>query len=535
MTDLGFFSVSDASLAIQTCRRLNSSPVMQSNFVDVLLKRYPRFTDAGGSNLMFFKLDGDMLGNTALARRCDSDGVLLDPSSVAVSVQAEWNRPLGAKADYFGLFYKRSGGWTFLQGPCLDNSCDLEDSNINLDSPPEGAVNEEYEHTIIATNLAGNMTITGLPPGLTFNGSTGVISGTPTQEGIFTVIVSGTSAENECPITRAFNLVINPCDVGDAFIDPDDPPDGAEGEEYNHTILFGDVTNLQVLGLPAGLVFDPETGDITGTPAEGSEGIYFVTITALTEPNNCPIEQIFRLIIGECDPEDAFLFFSYWFDFLDDSQPAVYIRIFAQGIKEPIEFEAAYCCEITSLVPVVEQTCDFDTPIFGIVVDSEQEQSTEALVLNSEERTLIGSYPTCERVKILNPEAGKCDSMILFFTARTEANDCLIRAAISLAVIPCPCPDPDEIECEDAWLIECDTPVLEPFWFVGTPESWTPETFNATITSATGLPPGLTLSGGTVSGTPTTAGTYNVRFCGTIDSGEFEGCEICKERSITVS
>jgi hypothetical protein len=518
MTDLGFFSVSDASLAIQTCRRLNSSPVMQSNFVDVLLKRYPRFTDAGGSNLMFFKLVDDMLGNTALARRCDSDGVLLDPSSVAVSVQAEWNRPLGVKADYFGLFYKRSGGWTFLQGPCLDNSCDLEDSNINLDSPPEGAVNEEYEHTIIATNLAGNMTITGLPPGLTFNGSTGVISGTPTLQGIFTVIVSGTSAENECPITRAFNLVINPCDFVDAFIDLDDPPNGEVDTLYEHTIFWDDLEEPPVVtGLPLGVSFDPDTGLISGTPTE--EGAWIVTVQGITIPNGCPIVVQFIFRVGPCDVGDAFLVVAIGIsNFLEIGTP-FFLQVFGNNIEQSIELEKVEVC-----CPPYSNTCFGDgvslpsgltyDPATGIIFDAPDDP---------------------------NDCLNNC-TYRLTFKAISIPNECVMRTTFDLYFL-CDCPDPDEIECEDAWVgyISCATTTLPQG--PGFPYTARLSEFNATIDSVSGLPAPLVLDRVSFGDEPwitgddaeIAPGTYNIRICGTIQSGDNQGCQVCKNLSLTIT
>src|SRR5207249_3324100 len=57
-----------------------------------------------------------------------------------------------------------------------------------------GLVGVAFSYTITATNNPTSYNATGLPPGLLVNTSTGVISGTPTTTGIYSVTISATNA-----------------------------------------------------------------------------------------------------------------------------------------------------------------------------------------------------------------------------------------------------------------------------------------------------------------------------------------------------
>jgi hypothetical protein len=84
---------------------------------------------------------------------------------------------------------------------------------------------------------------------------------------------------------------ITPVDVTGAFTDVD-----------------GDTLSYSAAGLPPGLVIDPVTGTISGTPSSDASqggptanGIYSVTVTA-TDPSGASVDQVFTFTIGNPAP-----------------------------------------------------------------------------------------------------------------------------------------------------------------------------------------------------------------------------------------
>ena len=67
-------------------------------------------------------------------------------------------------------------------------------SVITSASTASGKQNTPFSFTITATNSPTSFTATGLPSGLTLNTSSGLISGTPTVKGIFSVPISASNA-----------------------------------------------------------------------------------------------------------------------------------------------------------------------------------------------------------------------------------------------------------------------------------------------------------------------------------------------------
>jgi hypothetical protein len=157
-----------------------------------------------------------------------------------------------------------------------------------LDAPvfPDGQVGVAYSHTPEADG-DGPFTFAGsdLPPGLTLNGATGEVSGTPTAAGTYfmtlTVYDALPNEENigasVVPITilpaggSTFAFVtqfLNNGEVGTSFCDQY----VVENPALGGTVTFG------ATGLPVGLMLDTATGAVTGTPTE--DGTFLVTITA---------------------------------------------------------------------------------------------------------------------------------------------------------------------------------------------------------------------------------------------------------------
>jgi len=111
--------------------------------------------------------------------------------------------PTYAKAGYAGV--RSSNNW-FLNGPCV-GGCQA-DGTLATGSIPAGEVGTAYSHTVTGTTIDDTtIDVTGLPDGLTFDGVTNEISGTPTTAGTTLVTVTATS-DNACVITKIVEFVV---------------------------------------------------------------------------------------------------------------------------------------------------------------------------------------------------------------------------------------------------------------------------------------------------------------------------------------
>ena len=157
--------------------------------------------------------------------------------------------------------------------------------NITTTSLPDGTVGTAYSRQVQATGGTGARTWSisagNLPPPLSINPSTGVISGTPNAPATFnfTVEVTDTLLLSD---TQALSItVVNPPPPN---ITTQSLPDGTVGTAYSQTIQASGGTGSRIWSvisgsLPSNLSLAPTTGVISGTPTSTGTSNFMVQVT----------------------------------------------------------------------------------------------------------------------------------------------------------------------------------------------------------------------------------------------------------------
>jgi hypothetical protein len=159
-------------------------------------------------------------------------------------------------------------------------------------SLPDGTVNVAYSQTLSATNGIGTLSWTillgQLPPGLTLNSATGVLSGTPTTPGVstFTILVTDSASPTHQTATMQFSIPINCAAFQQTSTSP--LPSVVAGSAYSFQFQSqggqGSVTWTQT-GAPAGLALS------TGGLLSGSTLVVGTSTISVTATDSCPVPQ----------------------------------------------------------------------------------------------------------------------------------------------------------------------------------------------------------------------------------------------------
>lgn len=172
---------------------------------------------------------------------------------------------------------------------------------IDAAALPDATINQEYvgAPSIIGSPLGGvTWSATGLPAGLSIDPATGVISGTPTEEGSFQVTPNFVDSSGDCTAVvegggGTVDINVNP--AGACVIDNDSdlgtvPYAEITSFQFTQTGLAGAVTWLAGGPFPFGQAMFPDTGEWLVLPNEGfvGEHIFTVQVSEDADPtNNC--------------------------------------------------------------------------------------------------------------------------------------------------------------------------------------------------------------------------------------------------------
>jgi hypothetical protein len=130
----------------------------------------------------------------------------------------------------------------------------------------------------------------GLPPGLKINATTGLITGTPTADGNFTVVAGATDTTGAIG-SESFNWPISGSADTLKITNMTTGLTGTVGVPLSFSVQATDTNPDATLtftasNLPDGLTIDPATGVISGTPTTAGSGAASLTVADATEASS---------------------------------------------------------------------------------------------------------------------------------------------------------------------------------------------------------------------------------------------------------
>jgi hypothetical protein len=159
----------------------------------------------------------------------------------------------------------------------------------------DAALTVNYSATLAASGgtTPYSWSATGLPNGLSVSPSLGAISGTPTQQGVFSVKVTVTDHDGNTA-TATLGLTVGPAPVTITTTGITPPALGA-----SFSVMFGATGGTPpytwtAIGLPGGVTMDPN-GTLSGTPT--SIGTFPITVI-VTDGKGQKTSQILNLVVA---------------------------------------------------------------------------------------------------------------------------------------------------------------------------------------------------------------------------------------------
>lgn len=215
-------------------------------------------------------------------------------------------------------------------------------------APPTAVSGQSYTFKVpVSGGLASktfSLTAGSLPPGLSLNASSGDITGTPTLAGsyAFTIKVASGTGSAAQETSRDYSLVV----IDPLVITTSSLPDGEVGTPYSTFLGFSGGNGAWGWGasvLPPGLRLDPQSGELSGTPTRFGTYSLDVSITRgdQTTRRTFTLVIIGQLAITTTSLPEAGRGMPYSFDLASDGAENVTWALSSGALPQGLTLSAA--------------------------------------------------------------------------------------------------------------------------------------------------------------------------------------------------
>jgi Fibronectin type III domain/Putative Ig domain len=158
--------------------------------------------------------------------------------------------------------------------------------------PATATAGAAYTYTFTASGTPAptlKVSSGALPPGLSLDATSGVLSGTPTTAGPATFTVTATNGVSPDAVTPSITITVNPAQAAPVFTAATPPATATAGTAYTYTFAASGTPaptfHVSSGALPAGLSLNTTTGILSGTPTTAGTATFTVTATNGVSPD----------------------------------------------------------------------------------------------------------------------------------------------------------------------------------------------------------------------------------------------------------